>query len=633
VTHLRHHGPDHRAHHRPGDGPGPGSGSGPQPHTGPGSNVDHGTRPALDHGSTHRPHQLPRDAQKPGSPHRPGHLSLGSASFTLFLQFLLRTAWKPVLSASVLGAISGIGSAMLISMVNQAIRQSTQASSIWTFALLLTGTLVALVVSQYLLISLSQKTIAKLRLNMAEGILASRLSHLERLGEHRLLATLTSDVRSLSHSFSILPGLVADIAKIVSCLAYLAWLSGAAFVLLVLLVGGTMACVRTLMNRAHQSFALAREQEDSLIENFGSTIHGIKELKLSRERREDFVNSDLQPGIANLRASLTRAMRMFAWSEAFGQLALLSILGCLVFLLPDVVMTEPATIASFAVTVLFLMGPFLGTLRRLPDIARGSVSLQKIDSLNLSLSRDIEPMVSTEESQPLFSSCVLSFDQLVFDYPTDEEESGFCLGPVSFELQPGTITYLTGGNGSGKSTIAKLIAGLYEPDGGGIRLNNHVVTDANRDWYREHVAVVFSDFHLFNRCLGTDDRDEEIAGYLKLLELDGKVLINNGLLSTTRLSSGQRKRLALLNACLDGNRPLYVFDEWASDQDPAFRDKFYTNILMQLKQKGKTILVITHDDRYFKLADQLLTLDYGRLRTDADVKITKAAEQAIAQRA
>jgi len=581
---------------------------------------------------------MPVDETAPGPNHRAINTALDNksqqptsppqknASLTFFLRFLMRTAWKPVSLAAVLGTLSGIGGALLISMVNQAIREPSQTGSSALFVLLIIGTMIALILSQYVLISLAQKTIAKLRLNMAEGILASRLSHLESLGDHKLLATLTSDIRSLSNSLTALPGLLASMANIVTCLVYLAWLSGPAFIVLVLLVGITAASVRKLMRHAQKSFSLARKQEDELIENFGSTIHGVKELKLSRMRREDFVTNDLEPNITNLLTSMTKAMRLFAWTEAIGHLSLLGILGCFVYLLPGFAQIDQATIASVAVTVLYLMGPFIGTLRRLPDLSRGSVSLQKIDSLNLSLSDDIESL-NTTAPPPIASSCALSVDQLTFDYPNDEGDQGFCLGPVSFTLKPGTITYLTGGNGSGKSTIAKLIVGLYEPDRGSIQLNDTKITDENREWYREHVAVVFSDFHLFNRCLGAEICEDEIAEFLNILELQDKVKVDSsGLISTTSLSSGQRKRLAMLNAWLDKDRPLYLFDEWASEQDPEFREKFYTEILVRLREKGKTVLVITHDDRYFHLADQLLTLEYGQLRTNTSHLIAASLE-------
>jgi putative pyoverdin transport system ATP-binding/permease protein len=194
------------------------------------------------------------------------------------------------------------------------------------------------------------------------------------------------------------------------------------------------------------------------------------------------------------------------------------------------------------------------------------------------------------------------------------EERGFLLGPISLALRPGEITYIVGGNGSGKSTLAKLITGLYFPLDGAVRLNGVAITPQNSEWYRQHFSAIFTDFHLFESYLGfsQSNLDSEVEDYLRQLQLDHKVQVNNGVLSTTQLSQGQRKRLALLTAYLE-DRPGYLFDEWASDQEPLFRDLFYKQILVKLKERGKTVIVITHDDRYFHLADHLVKLDYGKV--------------------
>jgi putative ATP-binding cassette transporter len=142
------------------------------------------------------------------------------------------------------------------------------------------------------------------------------------------------------------------------------------------------------------------------------------------------------------------------------------------------------------------------------------------------------------------------------------------------------------------------------------------VSDANRDDYRQLFSAVFGDFYLFDNLLGTPspELDAQAREYLGLLHLEHKVKVKDGVLSTTQLSQGQRKRLALLNAYLE-DRPFYLFDEWASDQDPLFKEIFYTQLLPDLKARNKTALVITHDDRYFHLADRIIKLDYGRIET------------------
>jgi putative ATP-binding cassette transporter len=155
--------------------------------------------------------------------------------------------------------------------------------------------------------------------------------------------------------------------------------------------------------------------------------------------------------------------------------------------------------------------------------------------------------------------------------------------------------------------------GLYPLSDGELRLDGELITDQNREWYRQHFSVVFSDFYLFESLLGlvSPGLDAQAKDYLVQLQLDHKVEVHDGVLSTTALSQGQRKRLALLTAYLE-DRPIYVFDEWAADQDPQFKELFYTQLLPELKARGKAVLVISHDDRYFHLADWALKLEYGQ---------------------
>jgi putative ATP-binding cassette transporter len=203
----------------------------------------------------------------------------------------------------------------------------------------------------------------------------------------------------------------------------------------------------------------------------------------------------------------------------------------------------------------------------------------------------------------------------VFSYGEERGgEAPFVLGPISLALHPGELVFVVGGNGSGKSTFVKVLTGLYPLSEGSVTLAGTTVTDANREWYREHFSVVFSDFYLFNRLLGqTASQVERLAPqYLRLLHMEQKVTVQERTFSTTDLSQGQRKRLALVTAYLE-DRPIYVFDEWAADQDPQYKEIFYHTLLPDLRKRGKLVVVITHDDRYFHLGDQVVKLEDGKI--------------------
>jgi putative ATP-binding cassette transporter len=260
------------------------------------------------------------------------------------------------------------------------------------------------------------------------------------------------------------------------------------------------------------------------------------------------------------------------------------------------------------------MGPLSGVLASLSIFGRANVALEKVEEIGVSLA------AATPEECPLGAmKAEGAFERLQLvgvnhSYHHEKEERNFTLGPIDLSFQPGEVVFIAGGNGSGKSTLAKIITGLYPPEAGEIRLDGKVIDDRNRDDYRQLFSAVFSDFYLFDSLIGLEKSglDAQAREYLGQLHLDHKVKVKDGALSTTSLSQGQRKRLALLTAYLE-DRPIYLFDEWASDQDPMFKEIFYTQILPELKARRKTVIAITHDDKYFELADRLVKLDCGKL--------------------
>jgi putative ATP-binding cassette transporter len=199
-----------------------------------------------------------------------------------------------------------------------------------------------------------------------------------------------------------------------------------------------------------------------------------------------------------------------------------------------------------------------------------------------------------------------------FTYPKTAGGEGFALGPINLTIRPGEILFITGENGCGKTTLIKLILALYEPTEGNVLLNGEVVSADRRDDYRQLFSAIFFDFFLFDDLVHAGSTlPAEAQTYLEKLEIAHKVTISDGRFSTINLSAGQRKRLALIQVYLE-NRPVIVFDEWAAEQDPTFRRVFYEEILPDLKRQGKALVVISHDDRFFGVADKRFHLKDGK---------------------
>ena len=288
-------------------------------------------------------------------------------------------------------------------------------------------------------------------------------------------------------------------------------------------------------------------------------------------------------------------------------------LGALLFVLPRFETVASSIIPAYVLTIVYLVGPLSAVLQLIPFLAKAAVSLRKVESLGLSWQ---DPLAEFEPpAMPNVDSWRrLELIGVTHRYRREHSDDDFELGPIHLSLDAGELLFLVGGNGSGKSTLAKLITGLYVPETGEIRVDGVLVTDAERGAYRERFSMVSADFYLFERLLGLTGNDlaQRAEDYLKQLQLAHKTKIEDGRLSTTALSQGQRKRLALLIAYLE-DRPVYIFDEWASDQDPVFKSVFYNQLLPELKRRGKSVLVISHDERYFPNADRVLRMDYGKL--------------------
>ncbi len=214
-------------------------------------------------------------------------------------------------------------------------------------------------------------------------------------------------------------------------------------------------------------------------------------------------------------------------------------------------------------------------------------------------------------------NCGLYLTGSLFGYSRLSDHA-FSVGPIDAHINQGEITFIVGGNGSGKSTLAKIISLHYLATSGRIAFDDVPISQENINSYRQQIACIYSDYYLFKQLHSeiahstTPELLAQVDFYLEVLELKGKVELRDGYFTTLHLSDGQRRRLALLVAFLD-NKSLYVFDEWAADQDPEFKRIFYYDILPNLKAQGKSVIAISHDDRYFDIADKLLIMENGQL--------------------
>lgn len=531
------------------------------------------------------------------------------------IRLLMQYSTLPLILAVVTGILSGGTAAGLIALINLVLGQNTLSVSTlaWFFAGLCLLRLTTSFASQVLLVYLSQTAVLDLRLGLSKRILASPLRHLESIGAHRLLATLTGDIQSISDTAFILPFIFVNVAILLGCQIYLLWLSPTVFLIATSFL--VLAAISYQLPTA-KAFALlkqAREQEDNLLNHFRSIILGSKELKLNHSRRHAFFSKELKPAALSYREKNISGNILFAGAASWGQTLFFVCIGLLLFALPSFRAVDIAVLSGYTLTIIYIMTPLEYIARMMPPLSKATVALKKIESLGLTLSPESD---NTETVNPITEQNwqTLRLSEVTHTYYQEKSDDKFVFGPIDLTFYPGELVFIVGGNGSGKSTLAKLISGLYTPESGEIYLDDILIESHNQEWYRQQFSVVFSDFYLFERFLGFDSEHikSKVEGYLLQLQLDHKVEVDRDKLSTTALSQGQRKRLALLAAYLE-DRPIYLFDEWASDQDPIFKKIFYTQLLPELKRCEKAVLVITHDDQYFDLADRIIKLEYGQV--------------------
>lgn len=524
----------------------------------------------------------------------------------------IRLSRTAIVGAIVAGMASGFGNTAIVGVINAALTAADDRRRFLpAFAALCVLVPIARVLSQTLFNWIGASALFDLRLRLSRGILGMPLRDLEAAGSHRLFASLTDDVNAIHLAVVQVPTLCTHIAIICACLVYMGWLSWKLLLVIAAFMLVGVVTYQIPLARSHRYFTRLRQETDVLFGHFRGMIHGAKELKLHRQRRDVFVNDVLVPTSAAIRRFTFLAGTTFTGAAAWGSLLFFVAVGIILFRGGSG--EHLRVLSGFTLALIYIVTPIEVLLTALPHIARALTASSRLEQLGLSLSSAPQESSGTP---PVASWRSLELAGVGYTYQEGDGE-GFHVGPFDLSFRPGELVFLIGGNGSGKSTLAKVLTGLYPPESGEIRLDGAPVTDESRDAYRQMFAAVFTDFYLFDSLLGLEsaDLDEAARSYLARLGLAGKVRIEDGRLSAVDLSQGQRKRLALLTAYLE-DRPIYFFDEWAADQDPQAKAVFYFEILPELKARGRTVFVISHDDAYYGVADRMLKLADGRLEWD-----------------
>lgn len=532
---------------------------------------------------------------------------------------LLHPFWPLAVLGVTAGAVGGAAAAWMLAAINSALHQPEGLS--WPLLAAFAGLSVLSVggtaVAGALNSAVGQKIIAALRKDISARILRTPLATLEAHRPHRLMAVLTNDVDTVSAFTFNFSGYVAAFAVTLGSFAYLLMLSPVVFALALcsLFIGiGINLVAKRIWIRDYER---VRIDQDELHKQYRAITDGGKELKMSRPRRAR-IYGELLSGAADRIATLkSRAMGLFWIADALGSAIFFVALGLLLAGQRKLGVDAEA-ISGAVIVLLYVKAPVAQLAGALPMLDQARIAFARVAALSADLDRhepNIPLIAADDRAAGVAMTHSVALDGVTYAFPAKAGASPFVLGPIDLAIGAGELVFIVGDNGSGKTTLMKLLLGLYAPQEGRILLDGAPVATENRDAYRQLFTTVFSDYYLFDDLMPLATT-EAAQAHLARLGLSGKLKVEDGRFTSTDLSTGQRKRLALVHAYLE-RRPVLVTDEWAADQDPDFRRLFYEELLPALKAEGRSLLVISHDDRYFGVADRIVRMKDGRIVSDA----------------
>ncbi|MDT8977097.1 cyclic peptide export ABC transporter [Paenibacillus sp. chi10] len=524
---------------------------------------------------------------------------------------------KPYVSLLMLGMVSGFGNAFIIFVVNQSFGRNDNLTNglLFYFAL---GILMYVYGQRYIstkLVILTNNLVYDKRTELIGKILKTPYEKLERMEDGRLHAVLNNDTETVSRSINVMVAGTISLVTLICCFIYLGMLSLYALFLSIGVIVTMAGLYFFLGSKAEKLWEETREIQTVFFRLINDMLKGFKELRLSQSKKNEF-EVHVKESSNTYRIKRTEGDVRFANVNIAGELLFTVVIGTVAFLFPlffpNLLTT---TVQIYVFVFLYMAGPVNGILNAYPMFLQVRISWNRIQELSSEVAllqsehRAVKVHLASDANVELVAS------EICYGY-TESGDAPFTAGPFDLTCRSGTITFITGGNGSGKTTLAKLITGLYKPVSGHIAINGEALAPEELG---SCFSAIFSDYYLFERLYGIDcsDKEDQIASLLHRLQLEDKVTVRDGCFSTTSLSTGQKKRLALLLTYLE-DKPICLFDEWAADQDPEYRRHFYHEILPELKAQGKCIIAITHDDRYFHVADTLIKLERGKQMQHSD---------------
>ncbi|MFA5910712.1 MAG: cyclic peptide export ABC transporter [Vicinamibacterales bacterium] len=512
-------------------------------------------------------------------------------------------------------AFSGLANAGLLAIINAAAENASNQAANDRLLALFAITIGLYVFAQRFILITSitevERILGGIRVRVADDVRKADLESLEHLGRSEIFGVVARETQNISQAASTLVMATQALMMVTFSVGYLAILSKTAFIITVAVCGVGILLHLQRAQALTRMLGQAQRKENEFLALLTHLLDGFKEVRLRKARGADLFQH-LRAVSGAVEAVKVESGREFSSHFLFSQLLVYGLLAAIVFLLPRVSPEYSGVVLKLTAAVLFIIGPLGSIVNAVPIFSAANVAAQNIFDIEAQLTASsVANQNGRPEAPPPAPFSRIHMQRTVFQYPDRGTGSVFRLGPIDLDVNAGEMLFIVGGNGSGKSTLLKALTGLYHPQSGTLTMDDTLVSADTATWYRSHFAAVFSEYHLFDRLYGLGDVPaERVSELLALMQISHKTAYENGRFTTLDLSHGQRKRLALLVALLE-DRPILVLDEWAADQDPPFRQFFYETLLPRLKRDGKTVIAVSHDDKYFHVADRVVKMEYG----------------------
>ncbi len=536
-----------------------------------------------------------------------------------FIKILFRRSKWIYLGLALLSVINGFLNMGLIAFINNSIADIPLPIQIKHNWMAFVGVVVVAFftnkIFQSYMIRLTTTINYEFEITILQKLRNASLQNFERLGDERVL-TAMGDIRNLSDFPEVMMSALNAFIVVVCCFIYLFFISvfGAISIISTMAI---LLVVYVLRNKKIENkLQVVRELQNKYFRYLTDLLGGFKEVKISSVRNKNIFDIFLKENRAKSRTLSVQTGISYMYNELSGNFSWYIILGFIIFGLPQVFGMQMAEVSSFIIVILFLMGPIAILITLIPTYTRLKIAVSRLNQFDeLAQSNLMENEIHRINDEPISSFDQVEFDQVTFSYYDQFKNLTFSFGPINLNIKSGELIFVTGGNGSGKSTFVNLLTGLYAPDSGSIILNGIEIKENNVAFYKDHISAIFTSPHIFKENYDgfeINEGNKKFIELLKMMKLKDVVRFDESNKVDTGLSKGQQKRLAMIYALLE-DKPIIVLDEWAAEQDPEFRAFFYQELLPSLIQQGKTIIAITHDDAYFSCAKRLLKFEFGKV--------------------